>query len=389
MFKHWFQIAVCFTAFVAPGAFAAGTVGSGTPASCTEAALDTALAGGGAVDFDCGAMPVSIVLTATKSIGADTSIDGGGLITLDGNGGSFYLFNVNEGINFSILELVLRNAGGAITTDTGNIQIEFSTISDHNGSTSGAVVGGGTLNVIASVIKRNTYNAGSPGAGINSFGNGTLTIISSQIGANVQQNGGGAGIYIGSNGAAIIDSLVVGNDATGSVGGGLRNDGSGTSILNSTFTDNLASSGGAIESLAGSLEINYSTIAGNTGTGISNQQQGVTLNLANTIVAGNDFNCNGTFIDNGNNLQFGGGQATSCAATIPVADPLLDILADNGGLTRTMALLPGSAALDAANGLLCPPADQRGVARPQGAGCDIGAFELEDSDVIFEDGFEQ
>ncbi len=55
-------------------------------------------------------------------------------------------------------------------------------------------------------------------------------------------------------------------------------------------------------------------------------------------------------------------------------DPRLGPLADNGGPTLTLALLTGSPAIDA--GLDCPAVDQRGVARPQGPGCDIGAFEL-------------
>src|SRR5215213_8951865 len=50
--------------FLRPGGgLAAGTVGTGSPASCTEAALDTALAGGGLVTFNCGSSPVQITLT--------------------------------------------------------------------------------------------------------------------------------------------------------------------------------------------------------------------------------------------------------------------------------------------------------------------------------------
>jgi len=52
-------------------------------------------------------------------------------------------------------------------------------------------------------------------------------------------------------------------------------------------------------------------------------------------------------------------------------------LANNGGPTFTHALEAGSPAIDAANGAVCPAADQRGVARPQGAGCDIGSVEAE------------
>jgi hypothetical protein len=59
-----------------------------------------------------------------------------------------------------------------------------------------------------------------------------------------------------------------------------------------------------------------------------------------------------------------------------VADAGVDVLADNGGPTLTHALLAGSAAIDAANTTVCPATDQRGVARPQGAGCDVGAFEF-------------
>jgi hypothetical protein len=56
-------------------------------------------------------------------------------------------------------------------------------------------------------------------------------------------------------------------------------------------------------------------------------------------------------------------------------DPRLDPLADNGGATLTHALQPGSPALDAGANASCPATDQRGLARPQGPNCDIGAVE--------------
>jgi hypothetical protein len=55
-------------------------------------------------------------------------------------------------------------------------------------------------------------------------------------------------------------------------------------------------------------------------------------------------------------------------------NPLLGPLGDNGGPTRTHALGAGSPAIDAA-GDACPATDQRGVARPLGARCDIGSYE--------------
>jgi hypothetical protein len=56
-------------------------------------------------------------------------------------------------------------------------------------------------------------------------------------------------------------------------------------------------------------------------------------------------------------------------------DPRLGPLVDNGGPTRTHALLLGSPAIDAASTPDCPTTDQRGVLRPQGAACDIGSYE--------------
>ena len=61
-------------------------------------------------------------------------------------------------------------------------------------------------------------------------------------------------------------------------------------------------------------------------------------------------------------------------------DPGLDVLADNGGPTLTHALLPSSGAIDGGDNAICATVpvnniDQRGISRPQGANCDIGAFE--------------
>jgi hypothetical protein len=58
------------------------------------------------------------------------------------------------------------------------------------------------------------------------------------------------------------------------------------------------------------------------------------------------------------------------------AAPMLGALANNGGETDTLALQPGSPAIDAGTNVGCPATDQRGVSRPQGSACDIGAFEL-------------
>ncbi len=78
-------------------------------------------------------------------------------------------------------------------------------------------------------------------------------------------------------------------------------------------------------------------------------------------------------MDGGNNLQFPG---NTCGAGIRTANPQLGPLQDNGGFTATHAIASDSPARNTANNANCPPFDQRGVVRPQGTTCDIGAFEF-------------
>ena len=67
---------------------------------------------------------------------------------------------------------------------------------------------------------------------------------------------------------------------------------------------------------------------------------------------------------------------------IVTSDPLLGSLADNGGFTRTLLPAPGSAAIDAGNDASCTAQDQRGIQRPQGWHCDIGAVEVGGQPVL-------
>ena len=70
-------------------------------------------------------------------------------------------------------------------------------------------------------------------------------------------------------------------------------------------------------------------------------------------------------------------------------DPLLGALADNGGPTQTLALLPGSPAIDTGNNVAGLATDQRGAGFPRvmGSSADIGAYEVT-ADAIFADGFD-
>jgi hypothetical protein len=100
--------------------------------------------------------------------------------------------------------------------------------------------------------------------------------------------------------------------------------------------------------------------------------------LKNTILANSPTggNCSGGITDGGGNLSY---PDTTCPGVN--GDPVLGPLQNNGGPTHTRALGPGSAALDAGNDAICAASpvnnlDQRGITRPQGPHCDIGAYEL-------------
>ena len=75
--------------FVALPVQAAGVVGTGTPATCTESAFNTALTGGGTVTFKCGGL-ATIAVTNLKQISVDTTIDGSGIITLSATNTYFF-----------------------------------------------------------------------------------------------------------------------------------------------------------------------------------------------------------------------------------------------------------------------------------------------------------
>ncbi len=96
-------ILVCVQLFSPSAVYAATTVGTGSASSCTEAALDTALAAGGAIDFNCGGSAVTIIVTSSKIISKNTQINGGGLITLSGNNAT-QIFTVQSAFSFQSLQ---------------------------------------------------------------------------------------------------------------------------------------------------------------------------------------------------------------------------------------------------------------------------------------------
>jgi hypothetical protein len=104
--------------------------------------------------------------------------------------------------------------------------------------------------------------------------------------------------------------------------------------------------------------------------------QGAPTTLQNSLLASNGGgNCSGSAVDSEHNLSFAG---AGCPATFATGDPNLGPLQNNGGPAQTISLGSGSTAVDKvpSSGAGCPANDERGVHRPNGSGCDIGAYEV-------------
>src|SRR5208337_3579836 len=212
------------------------------------------------------------------------------------------------------------------------------------------------------------YVSNSGGGGI--FNAGTLTVNNSTFTDNYAYDGGGISNY---GTLTVNNSTFTNNSAPDGTdqgyGGGICNQGgSAMNITNSTFTDNSAFGGGGISSNGGTGMVTNCTISGNTsqysgGIWGENGPHGYgTLTLNNTIVAGNTGYDISDYIQptSANNLIGNDAGITNLAHLAPsnligtTADinPMLGSLANNGGPTNTMALLPGSPAIDAGSNAL-------------------------------------
>jgi parallel beta helix pectate lyase-like protein len=205
-------------------------------------------------------------------------------------------------------------------------------------------------------------------------------------------------------GDALIEGSVISNNGATTVGGlEVSGNGATLTIENSTIANNYASHGFGGVTASGTVAISNSTIARNH---VAGQQggaglvldDGATLELESTIIADNmssgayaaDLDAAGALTISGAADLVG---VTGATVTVPAgtlrADPQLGPLQSNGGRTATLALLPGSPAIDAGNNLLALGNDQRGRAFPRvvGSAPDIGAFEA-NPDLIFANAFD-
>lgn len=269
--------------------------------------------------------------------------------------------------------------GAGVANDGGALQITDSTIRGNSGGAGGAGGAGGPGWCCVSPSVGGPGGAGgngSDGGGVWSDG-GTLSLTNSTLVSNVagDARAGGAGAQQdqqaapGSGGAG-------GNGGT--AGGVGVSPGTSANVLNATIVDNGTGGAGAGGSAGQGTPAAVGGANGNPGAGGGIGTDGAAVvTVQNSLFALNPGgNCGpGTVLDAGHNLSFGD---TTCPSTFASGDPKLGPLQDNGGPTQTIGLGAGSAAIDQIppSGAGCPATDQRGVLRPSGPACDIGAYEV-------------
>lgn len=372
----------------------------------------------------------NFAVTGDLDLSSDLTITGAGAAQtiIDGNKIDRVFHIIFNDPTVTISGVTIQNgdaphvvAGGFIEGSGGGIKIGFATLTlintvvrNNTAEELGAGIdNSGALTLIDSEISGNTVSGGisllQRGGGIASVGERGLTIINSTISNNFAAvTGGGLGL---DQGKTTITNSTIANNTAGEDGGGIFSfvgrvshglNKEPLTIINSTVSGNRAGDfGGGIENL-GKLILDSVTITNNVadengdgmgdGGGIFNSHS---VKLKGSIIADNTDNspgaeapdCYPRLISKGYNLvgntkgcKIGKGKNLLGTAISPL-DPLLGPLADNGGATFTHALLPGSPALDKGD-RLCKDqnkqaiaTDQRGVTRPQGAACDIGAYE--------------
>ncbi len=360
---------------------------SGTGSLAAAITNANAGAGGDTITFSVDCPVGNPIALGTQGISRPIAIRGNGAqrTTIQPAGGP--IFQVSAGGNLTFADGAISGpavnpyqTGTATFTNTafsGASANTFSGDSIYNGG-SGAVT---AINSTFSSIGLTNASTGTvtitngtftgPGYGTSIFNYGTGTVVVS----NSSFSGTYWGVYNPNGGRATVASSTF----SGLSQAGIENYNGTATVTNSTFVRN---GNGIHNGGTGTVTVTNGTLVGNT-FGIYNQGGSDTVTVRNTIIAANDIanqglnNCVGAISDGSHNLAYGAsGPDTSCPATFTRnEDPKLGPLANNGGPTQTVALLAGSPAIDAAGGS-CPATDQRGIPRPLGTACDIGAYEL-------------
>jgi len=296
--------------------------------------------------------------TALPTIDSDMSIDGSaGSITIDGQK-SVRAFQVSGG-----------------TVSFSNIFV--TNVDATNSEGAGFLITAGTV-ALSNVIVANAHAQND--AAVRNLG-GTVTVNDSAFENNTANNNAGA---IGNYATMTVRSSTFTGNIAYYEGGAIADAGTMT-LANSTFYANTGQQqGGALVNVGGQFTIVNSTVAGNAalyGSALANVSSLGQVTIKNSIFAGSGPLCSNTGAALVVTTSFA--QDASCPGftKATAAHLALGSLGSYGGSTETIPLLPWSTAINAGNNTVCSSSvvglvDQRGVTRPMGPACDLGAFEL-------------
>lgn len=304
------------------------------------------------------------------------------------------VFFIASGATVSISDMTILHgnpletpeAGGGVMNE-GTLTLENVVLRDNSASAGGGLHNNGVVTLVNCTVRDNLARGGgdsyyecSTGGGLKNMA-GEMTLVNSAVLDN-QAEGKGGGIHVACNGVLRLTNSTISGNRTANDGGGVFINGVGE-FVHATISNNQAKTGGGVYLegsgevglVRGQLNYTYTIIAGNIATmpkyGVADCALGdhasIGVNQSNLVADG------------------------SCAPAFS-ADPMLAPLeqhenpaapaeeAARGRAPAAHALLAGSPAIDAIPAEQCAlEIDQRGLARPQGAGCDLGAFELERS----------
>ena len=321
-------------------------------------------------------------------------------VTIERQGpGRIIQFPASAGLtlrNITLTNATGSSCGSAIA-NFGPLTLDHARLTNNAADVGGAICAVGELTIIASEFTGNSAATGDGGA---IKATGPVTIRASRFSGNTGEGHGGAVLVDGSTDVTIENSTFVDNKST--VGGAIHSSRSKIAITGSVFIHNTAGVGAEalfIDAPSGSaLVVNSTFVEAGIPTGVLKDQVLISRGTGSlshvTFVGKFGGSVSGQIasvtVENSlfvgatcapDNLVFSGNNradSPTCAVTgVTVGPTAIGALADNGGPTQTIALPFGSPAIDAATN--CPVAtDQRGVTRPKGLGCDLGAFEFDD-----------
>jgi len=315
-------------------------------------------------------------------------------ISEDYGGGIYKVRGVGE-IDHSLIQgnqaLGTGLAGGGGIWNERTLRINASVISDNQATGRGGGLRSRTFNEELLLVRDTTIHNNSAaweGGGLSLSGNGSVQIVGSTLSDN-QTSGDGGGILNEHAQVAVTNSTVSNNQAEGR-GGGIANVFVCSSLFARTVTSVLTTTSSTLygnqAAQGGGIYQRPLDPAADEDEDCADDTITSSLTLVQSIVAGNvvtetGSDCAGPIGSGGFNLlgDTSGCTLTGATAGNIVASPALSPPADNGGPTRTHRPLADSPAIDAIPAATCATeVDQRGLARPQAANCDIGAVEAGD-----------